>query len=161
MEADDADIQVVARYVASHNAHDLDGIFRCCDPSGLAIFESAEMPMPVFREELGKIMRSFPDVTFTAESGIECTTSDRNMGMVKIQRFVVRGTHTAAPFGFGPYVPVQASGVSIELDPEFVIFTVVSGLITEINVTPMGPSTGPPGIYQQIGGNPQANHVFF
>ena len=135
-QADDANVQVVQRFIDYHNNHDSDGIFQCCNPLGLVKFEGAEMPMTVFQKEIDKILRAFPDSTFLAESGIECTTnSSQTMGLVKICKLVVRGTHTGEPFGFGPYEPLPATGIRFELDPEFVIFTVVDGIIEEIKVT--------------------------
>ena len=64
------------------------------------------------------------------------------------------GTHTGAPYGFGPYPAIEATGRVVLNDPEEATITIdeKTGLITNMRFVAKGCRSGPPGFYEQIGG---------
>ena len=156
------EVEVVERFIDCFNKHDSDGVTQYCNLAGLAKFKHIDMSLSMYRNEIGTIIKSFPDCTFVAETGVELCAGNTHSGgqynkaMVKIARLVIGGTHTGEPFGLGSYPAIPTTSIRAELDPEFVLFKVVDGLIEEIHVTPMGPSTGVSGMYQKVGGKTEA-----
>jgi hypothetical protein len=74
-------------------------------------------------------------------------------GKVKVTNFVGRGTHTGAPYGFGPFPPIPATGIVVEEDPCHLYISVKNGKMTKFVIdTYCGDLVGPPGYYQKIGG---------
>lgn len=66
------------------------------------------------------------------------------------------GTHTGAPFGFGPYPAIEAKGIKCVNDPETFVFHWEDEKVVRWDLIPKGEKTGPIGLYVQIGGYPGA-----
>ena len=98
-------------------------------------------------EEIEKSAKSFPDAHFDF---LETKVLDSKTLVLRVQ---YKGTHTGAPYGFGPYEAVPAKGVSVKNDPERVTLTFAdNGLLLSGRVEPEGKLTGWHGVYEQIGG---------
>ena len=82
------------------------------DAHGEIIFKEAHMNVHGFADELDRIYRSFPDLnTKYGESqvlGPDCIS-------VVVQ---VSGTHTGAPYSFGPFPEIAPTGTKVQLDRE-------------------------------------------
>jgi len=132
-----------------HNAHDVDGLMAIGTPDAKFSWgEGQSMPWVDYVKECKDVFASFPD--------IHCEWSERselNDGTVT-SKVVVTGTHTGAPFGFGPFPPIEATGIKCQNDPECVEWIVEGDKLKEMKVTsPEGSTkTGPSGLYVQIGG---------
>lgn len=98
------------------------------------------------------IHKSFPDVTFQF-SGIKESPSKPNM--VVVEGLYCSGTHTGAPFSHMPgFPPIPATGKSVQNDEENFYITLVNNKIELVEIVAYGTLTGPAGLYEQIGGNP-------
>lgn len=145
--------EILHQYIKCLNAHNIDDFKALWSPSGVIKFPLGEMPAAIICEEMIKFIKSFPDATFCA-AGIECIFSDKRKGIFRIKKFTLSGTHTGEAYGVGSYKPVKAAGVFVAPDPDFMILTVINGLVQEIQLTPHGPCSGLDGLYEQIGGRP-------
>ena len=144
------------QYLKCLNAHDIDGFKAIWNPLGVFNSAMGETPVAIAFEETLKVFKCFPDVTFYA-TGIECIFSDQRKGIFRIKKIGLEGTHTGEAFGVGPYKPVKASGVKIAPDPDFMILTIIDGLIQEIQLTPHGPCSGLECLYEQVGGRTRSS----
>lgn len=106
------------------------------------------MPWPEYLQVCKDVFASFPDISF---AWTETNTLDDGTVSSKV---AVSGTHTGAPFGFGPFPPIEATGIKCQNDPEYVEFITEGDKIKTMKVVaPKGSvKSGPPGFYVQIGG---------
>lgn len=134
------------------------------------MFKDAPMTLGGFQEELRRIFDSLPDFKLHIVGPIQ----EQADGTVLATMYAT-GTHTGKPYSFGPFPEVDPKGTAIKLDAEYVatatisinriktsstdhrthrncFFTVRDGKIVHIKVMPLGESTGPPGVYTQLGG---------
>ena len=153
--------EIMNQYIHTCSTHDMDGHRAIWDPLGVVKFTMGDLPVPVFWEELEKIMKSFPDSTCYVE-GIELIFSDSHKGIFRVKKIGLTGTHTGEPYGFGPYEPIPATGIFVAPAPEFMHMTIVDGLVHEVQFLPHGQCSEPDGIYQLIGGQlqPSGEHIF-
>lgn len=161
---------VVAEFVRLVNSHqeDFSSIF---DARADVLFKDAPMTLDGFLGEWAKIFRSFPDFYLRVEGGID----EQPDGTV-IAVLNAGGTHTGTPYSFGPFPEIEATGIKVANDPEYVelgsviftrinslrhrrplnrrvCFTIEDGKIKKFAVESVGGElTGPPGLYTQIGG---------
>lgn len=77
------------------------------------LFPEASMTVTEYFEEQKSILASFPDFHLAATSAIK----EQQDGSVSFH-VRGRGTHTGAPYGFGPYPILEAKGVRCQNDPE-------------------------------------------
>eukprot|EP00934_Nitzschia_sp_Nitz4_P003038 Nitzschia sp. Nitz4//scaffold167_size49223//1924//2457//NITZ4_007029-RA/size49223-processed-gene-0.4-mRNA-1//1//CDS//3329538257//3028//frame0 len=100
-----------------------------------------------FLDGLCDLQRSFPDICVTYD-----VMEEIEPGVVLVETFHSRGTHTGAPFGFGPYPPLERTDIVVE-ETSDVTFHLSKGKIDKITVKPSdGDFVGPPGYYDKIGG---------
>jgi hypothetical protein len=104
-----------------------------------------------WKEMLHNVANSFPDFKFRY-------THVRHVnGVIILQGWRFSGTHTKAPFGFGPFEPIPAKGKYLENDPEESYFYFQPNKhehFSKVSIYTMGDMTGPQGLYTQIGGFP-------
>jgi hypothetical protein len=79
------------------------------------LFQDAHMTMPGFLAEMQKVFQSFPDFRFHIYS-----VQEQPDGVTVLARINAVGTHTGAPFAFGPYPEIQAAGIRVTMDHEYV-----------------------------------------
>lgn len=104
--------QVVAEFVRYVNEHENFGcLFH--DRADI-LFKEAAMTLDGFLEEWEKIFKSFPDFSMRVEGGIREQEADGTV----IAVFCVSGTHTGAPYCFGPFPEIEATNIKANNDPE-------------------------------------------
>ena len=113
----------------------------------VAFEDGQTMPVAAFVMTSNSIRKSFPDIVFQYEK-----IKETKPGRVLVDNYVVSGTHTGEPYGFGPYPKIPAAGKHVVNDPGRIWVQVEDGKITKMDVISLGDKTGPPGLYQQIGG---------
>ena len=76
-------------------------------------------------------------------------------GSVRFQ-IVARGTHTGAPYAYGPFSPIPTTGRYLENDPEESTMYFIGDKIFKHVISPKGEGqmTGFAGFYTQLGGFP-------
>ena len=134
-----------------HNARDPDAMAAILAPDFIGVFGDQgqqTMGKEEYIQVSKDIVASFPDIHWEWTE-----TQELNDGTVT-SKCVVTGTHTGAPFGFGPFPKIPANGVKCQNDPEYIEFIVEGDLVKKMKVIPAKGSfkTGPPGFYLQIGG---------
>jgi predicted ester cyclase len=93
-------------------------ITRYCTDDCDLLFVEANMTITDFLDETLKMYYSFPDFHYHIET---ITERPDDNGTVVVVRGYATGTHTGAPFGFGPYPEIAAKGTRVVLDPEYVV----------------------------------------
>lgn len=134
-----------------HNAHDADGIMAIGTPDAKFVWGEQgqhNMEWADYVQVCKDVFASFPDINFAWSE-----SNELNDGTVT-SKVVVSGTHTGAPFGFGPFPPIEATRIKCQNDPEYVEWIVEGNKVKQMKVVaPEGSfKTGPPGFYVQIGG---------
>ena len=71
-----------------------------------------EMTWNGWAEEYEKCFNSFPDLSFDYRRVTESS------GVIVVHGFKCSGTHTWAPYAFGPCEPIEASFVAVEMIPK-------------------------------------------
>ena len=112
------------------------------------LFPDMEIIPANIAEETIKLAKAFPDSHFVYE---KVYLKEPNVVYMKIHW---AGTHTGAPYGFGPYDEIPVTGKFVVNDPEIihVYFSEDNKQIIKIIVEPTGPNTGFHGVYNFIGG---------
>ncbi|CAB9521173.1 expressed unknown protein [Seminavis robusta] len=110
-----------------------------------------ELNLNDLHEEVANIHRALPDFSLHYKSIRKHPT---NSGVVIVNQVVASGTHTAAPYAFGPFEPINPTGKKVVNDPEELHILVQDGKICRLDFYPMGEYTGPAGLYTQLGGFP-------
>ena len=134
-----------------HNAHDPAALAAILAPGCTIVFgEQGEQIMEKddYVQVYKALVASFPDILFDWSD-----TNELSNGTVTC-KCIVSGTHKGAPFGFGSFPPIEATGTKCQNDPEDMDIIVQGDLVTQMKVVPTkgSPKTGPPGFYLQIGG---------
>jgi hypothetical protein len=94
------------------------------------------------------IAASFPDLKVYWDAVQEIAPN-----VVMVKSFRGTGTHTGAPFFFGPFPPISATGIYVEEDPCHMTFTIRNGKYINVEADCYsGDLVGPPGFYHKIGG---------
>jgi len=104
-------------------------------------------------DALELIFKSFPDTKFAHG---EITIPKDNKKYVIIDGFQFSGTHTGAPYSMVPGVfpEIEAAGTHAVNDEERIILKLDDDYkIRSMEVVAFGSMTGPPGLYEQIGGS--------
>ena len=142
----------VKEYMRSKNEHDLDGAKNHVTDDFVIIFPGGtEMNWKDYSSEVQKIGLSFPNFKFPYQS-IEVMADGR---MIVVHGLIPSGTHTGKPYAFGNCPPIEATGISIQNDPEQLRFFFRGGKICRQEVHNDGKLTGLAGIYAQLGGIPK------
>ncbi|KAL7565495.1 hypothetical protein ACA910_012233 [Epithemia clementina (nom. ined.)] len=100
-----------------------------------------------FHESTKIAFASMPDFKFHYSS---ITSIDEER--VVISNLYAYGTHTGAPFSFGPYPPLEAKGAKFQDAPIELTATFRNGKIAHSVCDAKGEMVGPPGMYEQLGG---------
>lgn len=150
---DDRRINAAREYFRYVNT-DPDGLRKICHPLYTSVFKTiqgAKVTLEDIIYEVKSIRRSFPDYRFKDDQSEYIMLPD---GRVKVT-VVVEGTHTGAPYGFGPFTPIPPTGIKVQNDPETVTFRFDKNdcIIRETCIIcAPGAHSGPQGLYLQIGG---------
>ena len=134
------------------NSDDIDGIAAIGTPDAKFVHgEEGELTLswPGYVQLHKDVLASFPDLHFHWSESKELDD-----GTVTSKVYVT-GTHTGSPFGFGPFPPIEATGIKCQNDPEDVQWIIEGDKIKETRVicgTKGSTKAGPPGFYVQIGG---------
>lgn len=152
------ELRVVREWIRYKDAHDVEKMEELTDDNCYITFTDSETEMPAreFYEALRENYASFPDIHFFWRSmkvqGTNSNTS-RNPGtVVVIKDYYGIGTHTGAPYHFGPYPPIERTNKIVrDADIEFT-FIVRDGKIVNATVYAFGEAVGPPAFYTKIGG---------
>ena len=95
------------------------------------------------------IKASFPNMRFDYESIKEAGPSK-----VAVEGLRFSGTHSGEPYSFAPPFPaIPATGIHVENDEERLELGMEDGKIKSMLVISLGLHTGPPGVYEKIGGS--------
>jgi hypothetical protein len=142
--------QVVAEYLRRINQHDVTTGQLFTDQADVIFIETPMTPQS-FEEEMVKVFRSFPDFTLHIVSDDGIVEQPDGTVLAELE---ATGTHTGAPYSFGPYPDIPPSGITVKLDREICRYHICDkeGKVSKIIITPLGQSTGPPGLYTLIGG---------
>lgn len=133
------------------NEHDLEGCKKLVTDDYVISFDGVESNWKDHSFEVQQIALSFPDFQFPYES-IEVMADGR---MIVMHNMLPSGTHTGKPYAFSNHPPIEATGISVQNDPEQLRFFFRDGKICREEVYNDGKLSGPAGIYAQIGGNPK------
>ena len=79
---------------------------------GEVIFKEAPMNIVGFTDELERLYKSFPDFYVHYED-VQVLGPDSISTVLRVE-----GTHTGAPYGFGPFPEIEPKGTKVKLDPE-------------------------------------------
>ena len=141
----------VKEYMRLKNEHDLEGCKALVTDDYVVTFREGEYNWRDHAIEVQKIALSFPDFKFPYES-IEVMADGR---MVVVHNLVPGGTHTGKPYDYSNCPAIEATGISVQNDPEQIRFFFRDGKICREEVYSDGKLSGPAGIYAQIGGAPK------
>ena len=109
-----------------------------------------EVRLQDFVNQMVVVYASFPDY----DSHWESVKEDPSSGSVMIKNFTSSGTHTGAPFAFGPFPPVAAQGAAIKDDPIdlHVLLNDAQDKVVAVKPVTHGAQIGPASYYAQVGG---------
>ena len=107
------------------------------------------MPFELFFSSCKAIWESFPEQQLAWDS-----VKEIRPGVVKVKNYKGYGRHTGKPYSFGPYPPIKAKGAVVDEKPCHLIITLKRGKVVGFEINAYhGDVVGPPGYYQQIGGD--------
>lgn len=98
--------------------------------------------------ETPSLFASFPDFQFRFAA-----TKAVDEDTIVLCDVIASGTHTGAPFGFGPYDPIEASGKYVENDPEDIYIHFEGTKMRRHDLVSKGEMVGPFGMYSQLPGS--------
>ena len=145
-------------YMRSQNTCDsIGGGERCCSPNFVVKFigsqddgrTDTEMPGDEFHQFEVEVAESFPDFAV-----VWVSVKEVKPGVIVVKGLTVHGTHTGAPYAFGDYPKIAATGIRVN-DPilEATIYVDnASGKLSRYEISSFGKSSGPPNFYSSIGG---------
>ncbi|KAL7580567.1 hypothetical protein ACA910_003689 [Epithemia clementina (nom. ined.)] len=141
--------KAVFAWVRAIERHDIDAVIAMTDNNCQFNFVDSGMEMLAthFYESLSIVFASLPDMRFHYKT-IKSIDDNR----VLVDKFFGYGTHTGAPYSFGPYPPIEAKGAKFRDPPVEMTLTIKDGKITHFVCDAKGTVVGPPGIYEQLGG---------
>ncbi|KAL7558565.1 hypothetical protein ACA910_000089 [Epithemia clementina (nom. ined.)] len=144
-----ANEKVVTEWMEQFRKHDIDAALAMTMDGFMMNWIDSDMDMlgKDFHESMKIAYASMPDLKFHYSS---ITSIDEER--VLISNLYAYGTHTGAPFSFGPYPPLEAKGAKFQDAPIELTATVKNGTITHSLCDAKGEMVGPPGMYEQLGG---------
>jgi SnoaL-like polyketide cyclase len=132
------------------NGHNPQLMGDICSPGCEIIFDdNYVLTLQELEEETKKFFASLPDF-----SSVYDRVEAMKDGTVVVRNVVCGGTHTGAPFAFGPCEPLPPSGKKVTCDKEEFHFILQDGKIAKLTVVALGEMTGMHGIYTLLGGFP-------
>jgi hypothetical protein len=96
------------------NAHQ--SIVSLFHPKSDVFFSGAKMTVEGYQQEQDIVNLSFPD--FRLHYAMDCLQEQADGVTVTVRDVRGRGTHSGAPYSFGPFPPIPARGVVCQNDPE-------------------------------------------
>jgi hypothetical protein len=96
------------------NAHE--SIVSLFHPKSAVFFPDAKMTVQGYQQEQDIVNRSFPD--FRLNYDMDCLQEQADGVTVTVRNVRGQGTHSGAPYSFGPFPPIPARGVVCQNDPE-------------------------------------------
>lgn len=153
-------IALITKALAHIKSHDLESY--CSMFTSNAHFQfhdvdkslNHEMNLAGFQEEMHRLLDSFPDFSFTWKSIQSHPTPDGGV-VVSLVNVVATGTHTGAAYAFGPCDPINATGQTVQTDPEDKHYHFSNtGSLVSLKVYPKGEMSGMAGVYTKLGGFP-------
>ncbi|KAL7560051.1 hypothetical protein ACA910_000088 [Epithemia clementina (nom. ined.)] len=144
-----ANEKVVTEWMEQFRKHDIDAALAMTMDGFMMNWIDSDMDMlgKDFHESMKIAYASMPDLKFHYSS---ITSIDEER--VLISNLYAYGTHTGAPFSFGPYPPLEAKGAKFQDAPIELTATVKNGKIAHSLCDAKGEMVGPPGMYEQLGG---------
>ena len=142
---------VRAKWCEATSYHRGDIVRKFTRNDAVCVFKGGEtaMSFPVFIATCEALWASFPDNKVSWES-----VKEIRPGVVLIKDYRAAGTHTGAPYSFGPYKPIPATGKYVEEDPCQLTLHIKKGKVSKFQIDVRdGDLVGPPGYYQKIGGD--------
>ena len=129
---------------------DMLALFEDRETSRFVLEDGFAMPMNQWARTTSQCKASFPDMKFTYK-----TLKEASPTQVLIDDVRFSGTHTGAPFTFAPqFPPIPTSNKFVQNDEERFVFDMTQdGKIRHLHVIALGCYTGPPGVYEQLGGS--------
>jgi hypothetical protein len=107
--------KLVENFIRTVNAGDTCGLSQWVTNDADWYFQEAHMTLPGFLAEMQKIFDSFLDFHLHVHA-----IKEQPDGSVVV-RLHASGTHTGAPFAFGPYPEIAPSGMHVVMDMEYVL----------------------------------------
>jgi hypothetical protein len=105
--------QVLVRFLESANSHkSFKGAFH---PRADVLFKEAPMTLDGYEDEWQKVYHSFPDFSLQLEGDIQEQADGKIVAIV-----LASGTHTGAPYAFGPYPEIPITNIRVNNDPVYV-----------------------------------------
>lgn len=110
---------------------------------------------------LGDLYASFPDLKFywknirlVPQEDLSPEDQDADVTLVVLDDYHGVGTHTGAPFAFGPFPAISATGKKVVDEKQDVTFWVSNktGKILSLATDSFGKPSGPVNYYTQVGG---------
>eukprot|EP00934_Nitzschia_sp_Nitz4_P005863 Nitzschia sp. Nitz4//scaffold262_size27079//10152//10697//NITZ4_008220-RA/size27079-processed-gene-0.7-mRNA-1//-1//CDS//3329544751//5853//frame0 len=149
MATSNRNTKVVAEFLDAFNRRNENAIRKVATVDAEFCFHGAErgMPFDFFLNGLHDVQQSFPDVCVTYDAIDEVED-----GIVRVDNFHSRGTHTGVPFGFGPYPAIPRTDIVVEESADWTVLVTKGKIFKLIVKPPQGELVGPPAYYQKIGG---------
>lgn len=136
------------------NSHDVELVDDMLDMDCQHVYGEMTLKNQEFLAEMTNMYKSFPDLSMRRYGKIEQVPSKiEHAFTVKCAQVQTKGTHTGAPYGFGPFPAMPAEGKSITTEGTEMALTVDDRTRKIIKVEKPGMS-GPGAIYTQVGGFP-------
>ena len=148
-------LAAVQKFMDFANARDADRMLSIAADNCRVLFREQDLSFEEYLDEARKIFVAFPD--FQVKYKSIKVEKDQSTGAVccVVRGCIPQGKHTGAPYGFGPYDPIPATGKYVKNAEETFYFDVNSeGKLTRLFIVADGEMTGPAGLYMQIGGYP-------
>lgn len=146
--------EIVKQYLKHVNNGDLDAARSAFTDDCKYMFPGdLEISVQELEQVTEKICSALPDFKFSFRLVEEHEQNGKYV--VVVHDIVAEGTHTGAPFEFGPYPAIHPEGKHVKNNPETARFYFdESDKIARAKVIKSGEFAGPAGLYTQLGGIP-------
>eukprot|EP00523_Entomoneis_sp_CCMP467_P010116 CAMPEP_0168729800 /NCGR_PEP_ID=MMETSP0724-20121128/6401_1 /TAXON_ID=265536 /ORGANISM="Amphiprora sp., Strain CCMP467" /LENGTH=261 /DNA_ID=CAMNT_0008776717 /DNA_START=81 /DNA_END=869 /DNA_ORIENTATION=+ len=149
-------LRLVREFIRYKDTHDISKMkeYLNMDRCDVMFHDSdTEFPVHEYLEACKNVFDSFPDMHYYWKK-MSVLKPEPDVGTwVVVEDYYGIGTHTGAPFSFGPYEPIPATAIKAKDDfIEHGFLVNHDGLISKSYVKAFGKIVGPPGFYQKIGG---------
>lgn len=136
------------RFNSFESVESLEEMFLHPDQSKFRLEDGFSMTPKEWAEGSLLVYNSFPNMKFEFKELKETGPNE-----VVAEGLNFSGTHTGAPFTFAPPFPeIPTTGIHVVNDEERFVFRLKDGKIDVLTVIALGTYTGPPGVYEQVGG---------
>ena len=143
-------VRLGKEFLDAMNKHDMERLTNLFHPdASVEMVEGTKMDGTTFLNSLQDIYYSFPDFAVTLPPA-----ELQKDGSVIFRGIVGSGTHTGAPYGFGPFEPIPAAGKKFRNDEESIQIHFRESKIVRYVFLSIGMYSGPHGVYTQLGGFP-------